>query len=469
VPKKADADPVHDPRDSWQILRDELAARRASGHDVDGIAGAIAAADLEADERDPDRIAESDATSAGAGPDVWFDRLERSGLRADWPYDEPSTWSLIETALPPPPPTAPLELNDLDRRLRGAWLGRCVGCMAGKPVEGWSRENVRAHLERTGDTSLRDYVPPPGDDQTAAQMKPTWPTTTRGRVAGVTRDDDIDYTLLGLHLLESRGLQFEPLDVAHELVDHLPFTQVFTAERVAYRNIVDGRRPPDTATYRNPYREWIGALIRADIFGYVCAGRPREAARCAARDASVSHVGNGMYGSMWAAALISAALVVDTPEVAVREALSHVPLKSRLHEALGANLRLFGAGASWETAMDAVDRDLGSYHWVHVLPNAVAIQAAVLWSRGDFATGIGLAVEAGRDTDSTGATVGSVLGAIGGQDGVPAHLGAPLGDLVRSAIAGFDGVTISSLVERTLALVARVSDEVSSGRPRSER
>jgi ADP-ribosylglycohydrolase len=107
--------------------------------------------------------------------------------------------------------------------------------------------------------------------------------------------------------------------------------------------------------------------------------------------------------------------------------------------------------------MNAIDRDLGDYHWVHVVPNAAAIQAAVLWSGGEVGAGVGYAVEAGRDTDSTAATVGSVLGAIGGVRGVPVRLARPLHDQVRSAIAGFDGVAISSLAQRTFALTAAVA------------
>ena len=56
----------------------------------------------------------------------------------------------------------------------------------------------------------------------------------------------------------------------------------------------------------NPYREWIGAQIRADICGYV-PRPPGAAAKLAFRDASLSHTANGIYGAMWSAALVAAA------------------------------------------------------------------------------------------------------------------------------------------------------------------
>ncbi|MGQ9691695.1 MAG: hypothetical protein ACUVQY_10675, partial [Thermoproteota archaeon] len=62
---------------------------------------------------------------------------------------------------------------------------------------------------------------------------------------------------------------FETLDVGEMWLERLPYHMVYTAERVAYRNLVNGLKPPETALNLNPYREWIGARIRADIWGYV--------------------------------------------------------------------------------------------------------------------------------------------------------------------------------------------------------
>jgi hypothetical protein len=81
----------------------------------------------------------------------------------------------------------------------------------------------------------------------------------------MARDDDTDYTILGLHVLESYGFDFGPMDVAEQWMSHMPFLMTYTAERAAYRNLIHGMRPPETATHRNPYREWIGAQIRADM------------------------------------------------------------------------------------------------------------------------------------------------------------------------------------------------------------
>ena len=42
----------------------------------------------------------------------------------------------------------------------------------------------------------------------------SWPETTRGHIRFMARDDDIDYTILGLHILETYGFDFRPEDLS---------------------------------------------------------------------------------------------------------------------------------------------------------------------------------------------------------------------------------------------------------------
>jgi ADP-ribosylglycohydrolase len=270
----------------------------------------------------------------------------------------------------------------------------------------------------------------------------------------MARDDDIDYTIIGLHILEEHGLGFGPMDVAAEWLDHLPFTQVYTAERAAYRNLVRGMVAPETASYRNPYREWIGAQIRADMWGYVSPGDPGRAVRLAYQDASLSHTQNGIYGELWAAALIAASFATDDMRRALEVSLAYIPPRSRLAEALRDTIGLHESGLEWEQARDAIeDRYYAGYSFVHTVNNAALVTAALLWGDRDFTRTIGLAVQGGWDTDCTGATAGSVFGAMHGASALPPHWVDPLNDLIRSSIMGYDRSTPSDLAARTLALV----------------
>lgn len=382
-----------------------------------------------------------------------FDRVASSPRLPGWTYDEPDALDeIVATLVPSPPPLptgAPTRVED---GIHGGWLGRIAGCMLGKPVErGWTSAQTSEYLRSVDAYPLRDYVP--CSDPPSATLHWTWPQTTRGRVDGGVRDDDIDYSIIGLLLHEQYGSGLGTEDVAQAWLSYLPFRQTYTAERVAYRNLVSGVPVDAAAKVRNPYREWIGAQIRADVFGWIHPGDPRAAAVASYTDARLSHLANGVYGEMWAAALVAAAFDAPSARSVVRESLAHIPPGSRLAAAIGSVLTVHDAGGRWEDAIDLIATELGHYLWVHVVPNAAIIAAGLLWGEDDFASTVGLTVQAGWDTDSNGATAGSVMGVLLGAHALPAYLVEPLHDTVRSAVFGYEQWSISELARRTIALV----------------
>ena len=448
---------MHDPLSLHDLVGDEIAQRRETGHDVTAVARHYAATD-------PDDAAALEGL---------FAQLSELAPAADWPYDEPSDLPSIVAALPadttPDEETASaVDGGTLPDRILGGWLGRIAGCNLGKPVEWgdhWTTTHIRDYLERADAWPLRDYFPvldpmPPGFD-----LRENWPQTTRGRVDGSARDDDIDYAILALHLLERRGAALRPRDVATAWLTYLPYLQVYTAERAVYRNLLQGVAPGVAATARNPYREWIGALIRGDAFGWAQPGRPRAAALLAIQDAALSHTANGIYGEMWAAALVASAFTATDPRSAIETSLAHIPPRSRLAEAIRDVLDLEARGVAWDDAIGSIQARYGKYSWVHTVNNAAIIAAGLLWGRGDYSATIGLTVSGGWDTDSNGATAGSVAGVMLGASALPAHFVGPLKDRVRSALFGFDNSRISELAARTTRLAVdglRGSDVVAT-------
>jgi ADP-ribosylglycohydrolase len=429
---------MFDALDLRELLADELVERVESGYALDGLATEVRAA-LEGS---PLPLTEVERL---------YGELESTGLRPDWAYQEPSGLDEILALTPGVGRSRRPPTNVLRDRVHGAWLGRCAGCNLGKPVEGgWGRQKLRRYLELADAFPLADYVPLVSPMPEEFSLHPSWGVAARGLVQGMARDDDTDYTMLALRILEKYGPAFTSADVGAEWLLAFPFTMVYTAERVAYRNLIFGLAPPATATYRNPYREWIGALIRGDMFGYVSPGDPGAAARLAYQDAALSHTANGIYGEMWASALIAAALSSETAQEALDAALGVVPARSRLAEALRTTMAAHGKGESWDQAMASMEGRLAGYNWVHTINNAEVVAAALLWGDGDFSRTIGYAVEAGLDTDCTGATAGSAFGALHGKEALPAHWVEPLQDVMHSAIFGFEGVRISELVDRTM-------------------
>ncbi|GAA3352994.1 hypothetical protein GCM10017744_004340 [Streptomyces antimycoticus] len=346
--------------------------------------------------------------------------------------------------------------HDKDRyhdQVHAAWLGRVVGCNLGKPVEDgdyWTVERIRDYLKLTDSYPLTDYVVALDPQPEGFAFRECWPETTRGNIDGSARDDDIDYTILGLHLLETHGRGLRPEHVGTAWTELFPLRQIFTAERAAYLNLVNGLRVPQVARFRNPYREWIGAQIRADVFGYVNPGDPAAAAALAYQDAALSHTANGVYGEMWAAALVASAFTASDAAEAVDASLTVVPPRSRLHEALSHVVRLRSENLTWDAALAEIHVAYGQYSWIHTINNAAAVTAALLWCEGDYTSAVGKVVMSGWDTDSNGATVGSVAGILTGTAGLPKRLIEPLHDRTRSALFGFDNSVISDLAARTV-------------------
>lgn len=389
-----------------------------------------------------------------------LDELDELDVSERLRRDEPEELRAIEVACPGFGGESSRRLPARDRVL-GAWLGRSAGCLLGKPVEKLPREAIREILEATGRWPLTDWFTAEGLPPDVAARWP-WNRRSAGtslaeNIAGMPEDDDLNFALLALRLLETRGHDFTTDDVALAWLADLPAGRVFTAERVAYGNLLLGFSPPRTALRHNPFREWIGAAIRADVHGWTHPGDPAAAARAAWRDARLSHTRSGVYAAMSVAAMCAVAVVADDVDEVLDAGAAVVPPESRYAHALALGRELAESSADDEECLDALHSKFGHLHWVHAVNNGALVAFALSRSRGDLTRAICLAVTGGWDTDSDGATVGSVCGALTGAAQLPRRWVSPLQDRLASSLPGFDGVSFGELADRTLAVVA--SDE----------
>ncbi|WP_146360242.1 ADP-ribosylglycohydrolase family protein [Arthrobacter yangruifuii] len=371
---------------------------------------------------------------------------------------EPDEWNDIAALLPPARP-APGTAVAFER-VHGAWLGRSAGCLLGKPVEKIPREGIEQIARATGNWPISTYFTAAGLTRDLAERWP-WnrrsaPTSLTENIEGMPEDDDLNFAILGLGLLEAHGGNLTTEHIAGAWLAALPAGRIFTAERAAYRNLLDARVIPDTARHHNPFREWIGALIRADVHGWVHPGDTRAAAASAWTDARLSHTRNGIYGEMWAAALCSASLAETSADAVLDAGDTVLPPASRLAAAVrlgrttGRSLargRLTEAGS-----LDLLHREFDGMHWVHTLNNAALIACALQAYGEDFDAAVALAVAGGWDTDSVGATVGSVVGGLLGAGAIDEAWTAPLQDRIATSLPGGASRSIRDLAERTLRL-----------------
>ncbi|MYW46108.1 ADP-ribosylglycohydrolase family protein [Streptomyces sp. SID161] len=380
---------------------------------------------------------------------------ELADLPSRFRDDEPTDLARIKAACPDWPTTrtaaAPGPLA-----LEAAWLGRAVGCLLGKPVEKLPLDGIRALAEAAGNWPLGAYFTARGVPADLLAAHP-WnrrsaATCLAENIDGMPQDDDLDYPLLNLVLLQRHGRNFTTDDVARLWLEELPPGRTFTAERLAHRNLLAGIEPPHTARHRNPFREWIGALIRADMHGWTNPGDPAAAAGQAHRDAVLTHTANGVYAAMFtAAAIATAATGTHDVHACLRAGRAVVPARSRLAAALDHAVALAGATEDFDDVVDALHaRYAPDHHWVHALPNAALTAAALTHADGDFTGSVCRVVSGGWDTDSNGATAGSIAGLLAGSPAaLPDRWRAPLKNRLATTVADFDGTGFDSLAQLT--------------------
>lgn len=394
-----------------------------------------------------------------------LDKTQTLPARKGYGYVEPSDLTGIRAARPANRfPLSSYADERLFDKIYGAWLGRSAGCLLGQPVEGWKKERLLGFIKDTNHYPLHSYM----SSDVPQEILDKYRIQNRGQVYGgsyinwinnvkhMVEDDDMNYTIIGLAILEKYGYDFSPEDVAEAWLMNLPLLHVCTAERIAYKNFINLIEPPKSGSYRNVYREWIGAQIRADLFGYANPGNTEKAAEMAWRDASISHVKNGIYGEMWVAAMLAAAAVTDDIEQVLLAGLAEVPERSRLAEDVHRVIAWKKDGIGWEEASDRIHRQYDEdkpHHWCHTNSNAMIVALGLLFGDRDFEKSIGMAVSCAFDTDCNGATVGSVLGMMHGAKALPEKWVSPLNDLIKSGVDGFGLVRLSELAERTVKTV----------------
>ncbi|MBO5273086.1 MAG: ADP-ribosylglycohydrolase family protein [Clostridia bacterium] len=396
--------------------------------------------------------------------DVLFDIVCSAKTREGYPYIEPSDLASIKelrasdpsAVLPENRPTDAL----LENKIHGAWVGRMCGCLLGMAFETVRTNELIPFLRETGNYPLHRYMLSSDiDPDRLSKYKFNFAIHAQAdRFHAMPADDDTNYTVLAQEIIRRYGRDFTPHQVAGAWLDLQKKNAYCTAERIAYCNFVRGFVPPQSAMYQNPYREWIGAQIRCDYYGYINPGDPERAAEMAWRDASISHTKNGIYGSMFICAMIAAAAVTDDRELIVKSGLARIPRTSRLYKDVSDVLDCYRSGKPSSECFAMIHERYDEYDgqgWCHAISNSMIVAAALLWGGGDYGKSICMAVETGFDTDCNGATVGSIVGMIIGIDNIPDEWTKPINDTLHTTIFGVGTVKISDRVKLTLEHIGK--------------
>ena len=192
------------------VLEQVIADRAERGYEVDGFRERVAAA--------PDSY---DALAA------IHRELDAAPRRADWHYVEPEELDAIWAECPdlPEDPLRPVDLDDARRRTEAGFLGSVCGCVLGKPVEvRTTMAKLRAAAEATGEWPIRDYLSEAMLDALGHRHR-SWAESVRERIRFVARDDDINYTVLGMLILEQHGIGYRRIHDRYGCYGHCQIYQ----------------------------------------------------------------------------------------------------------------------------------------------------------------------------------------------------------------------------------------------------
>lgn len=392
-----------------------------------------------------------------------LEELQKLCLEAEDP-DEPDDLGFIRASRPDGPRVLCAGVPEgFSERLRGALLGRLAGCTLGAALEFQSVDDMKAWAEYFGDSwPLTDYwsrIKYPGTPHYIVGRRED---LTKSAMNAVPPDDDIMYTLLGMLCLETAGTELDRKTIAETYKRYMPIEidgkwGCYWGERMMVQNLLNGLPVEKAGFEGNPNLQNIAAWTRADAYGYAFAGKPERAAEFAWLDASMNHRRNGVYGSMFMAATIAAAFCVDDLIEAVRIGLTEIPETS-----------LFAEGVRW--ALENPQQDYRAAHdklWARykgmfigsALTNALHVVMGLQIAGRDFTKAIGETIAMSGDNDCTGATAGSICGAVIGSNNIPDVWTNPFHGRMHVYLREFpEYVPIDDICKRFEVLAARFAD-----------
>ena len=272
---------------------------------------------------------------------------------------------------------SPYAVTNYRERVLGCWLGKSVGGTLGAPCEG-----------KDGPLSYTFYDPVP------TEMIP---------------NDDLDLQVLWACVLDK--MEKPRVDrniIAKAWVDHVTFP--WDEYGVCIRNIKRGLMPPLSGSVDNFFTRGMGAAIRSELWACIAPGDPALAAEYAYEDACTDHAGEGIWAEVFLAALESAAFAGGSIRSAIDSAACVLPSDSELGRAIRDTINWWDASGELLAIRSKILTKYGSDNFTDVVQNLAFITLALLSGNGDFSKTICDAVNCGKDTDCTGATVGAILG-----------------------------------------------------------
>jgi ADP-ribosylglycohydrolase len=293
--------------------------------------------------------------------------------------------------------------GDYAERVYAGVLGKLVGVYLGRPIEGWTYEQI---VETHGEVD--HYLP------------------GRDNAPLVVTDDDITGTFTVLRALADNGYPGEitPQQIANAWLNYaIERRTIFwwgglgnSTEHTAYLRLKSGVSAPESgsrALNGKVISEQIGAQIFIDGWGMVCPGDPERASELARRAASVSHDGEAIYGAQVIASMEAQAFVESDLNALLDQALTFIPESSVIARVIHDVRSWHAREPDWRKTRRLIVENYGYDRYVgpcHMVPNHALVIHALLHGQGDFRRSLMIVNTSGWDTDCNSGNVGCLLG-----------------------------------------------------------
>lgn len=320
--------------------------------------------------------------------------------------------------------------NEYLDKLHACWLGKNIGGTLGAPYEG-----------------TRGFYDVKGFDSPSGEPLP---------------NDDLDLQLVWLCAMEEVGPKhFDANILAEYWLDWLP--PHWNEYGICKTNLQLGLLAPMCGEVDNDrWKRSNGAWIRSEVWAGMAPGVPDVAVKYAVMDAMIDHgVSEGVYAEIFTASMESLAYVESDIRKLINAALEKIPSDCMVTKTVRLVMDCYDKGIDYKETRERVvefNKELG---WFQAPGNLGFVTIGLLYGEGDFKKSLIYAVNCGDDTDCTGATVGSVLGIIGGTKAIPEDWASYIGDRIMSiSINGSYNFklpkTCKALTDRVAALVPDV-------------
>lgn len=288
---------------------------------------------------------------------------------------------------------------ELQDKIYACWVGKNIGGTMGGPFEG-----VEEMLDIQGFTTKKGEPLP---------------------------NDDLDLQLVWLRAMQETG----PYGLtANALAEYwMTFiTPHWNEYGIGKSNIRQGMLPPMCGEVNNDiWKHSNGAWIRSEIWACLAPGFPNIAVQYAIMDACIDHgYGEGTYAEIFTATLESMAFVENDIRKLIDMALAYIPQDCKVAKCVKKVIEEYDKGTNYREVRQMLVKmteDLGTFQSP---ANIGYVVIGLMYGEGDFKKSMIYAINCGDDTDCTAATLGSIMGIMGGSAIIPDDWKEYIGDRI---------------------------------------